>query len=155
MSPEDWDQTIATNLNSVFYCARAAMPYLIKSRGCIVNVASVSGLRADWGMVAYNAAKAGAANLTRTLALDAGQDGVRVNAVAPGLTRTPRTQPKMSDPDFMRRFAERSALGRPGEPNEIAAAIAFLASQDATFVTGVVLPVDGGLTASNGQPSPG
>lgn len=105
-------------------------------------------------MAAYNAAKGGVANLTRALALDAGRDGVRINAVAPGLTRTPRTGPKISDPDLMRRFAERSALGRPGEPDEIAAAIAFLASQDASFIAGAVLPVDGGLTASNGQPSP-
>ncbi|MCP1572346.1 3-oxoacyl-ACP reductase [Herbaspirillum rubrisubalbicans] len=152
VSPEDWHQVQATNVNGVFYGAREAMPHLEKTGGCIVNVASVSGLGADWNLAAYNTSKGAVVNLTRAMALDAGRKGVRVNAVCPSLTHTAMTADMADDQELLAKFAERIALGRGAQPVEIAAVIAFLASPDAGFVNGVNLPVDGGLTASNGQP---
>jgi meso-butanediol dehydrogenase/(S,S)-butanediol dehydrogenase/diacetyl reductase len=151
-SVEDWRDVMGTDLDGVFFCCRAAMPELIKTKGCVVNVSSVSGLGGDWSLSFYNAAKGAVTNFTRALAMDHARDGVRVNAVCPSLTRTGLTEDMYADPALMRKFAERIPMGRGAEPEEIAAVIAFLASDDARFVTGVNLPVDGGLTASNGQP---
>jgi len=150
---DDWRRTLDTDLSGVFYGCRAALPHLLASRGCIVNTASVSGLAADWSMVAYNAAKGGVVNLTRALALDYGAKGVRVNAVCPSLTRTGMTEEMLEDDALVARFMARLPLGRPAEPADIAGVVAFLASDDARFVNGVNLPVDGGVTASNGQPA--
>ncbi|MWD27884.1 glucose 1-dehydrogenase [Aquicoccus sp. SCR17] len=152
IADEDWRQVFATDVDALFYAARATIPHLEKSGGCIVNTVSVSGLRADWGMSPYNAAKGAAALLTQAQALDFGKRGVRVNGVCPTATRTNMAQGVMEDDALLAKFKERIPLGRPGEPEDIAAAIAFLASDDAAFITGVNLPVDGGLTASNGQP---
>ena len=151
-SVEDWRKVMAVDLDGVFFCTRATLPHLLQSRGNIVNVSSVSGLGGDWNMSFYNAAKGAVTNLTRSLALELGPKGVRVNAVNPSLTFTGLTEDMKSDADLMARFAERIPLGRGAEPEEIADVIAFLASHDARFVTGVNLPVDGGLMASNGQP---
>jgi meso-butanediol dehydrogenase/(S,S)-butanediol dehydrogenase/diacetyl reductase len=149
---KDWEKIQAINVNGVFFGARAAMPHLIESRGCIVNVASVSGLGGDWGLAFYNASKGAVVNLTRAMAMDHGADGVRVNAVCPSLTITPMTSGISSNEATLSRFSDRIPLGRGAEPAEVAAAIAFLASDDASFISGVNLPVDGGLGASNGQP---
>lgn len=149
---QDWKALMSVDLDGVFYCTRSAMPALIASKGNIVNVSSVSGLGGDWGMSFYNAAKGAITNFTRALALDHGADGVRVNAVCPSLTRSELTQDMMDNEALMAKFKERIALGRPAEPEDIGDVIAFLASDDARFVTGVNLPVDGGLSASNGQP---
>lgn len=149
---EDWNKVMTTNAGGVFHCAKAAMPELKKSRGCIVNTASVSGTGADWDMGFYNASKGAVVNLTRSLALDHGADGVRVNAVCPSFTRTGMTEDMEQKPELMAKFKDRIALGRPAEASEVASVIAFLASDDASFVTGVMLPVDGGVSASNGQP---
>ncbi len=154
-SLDDWHRVLATNVSGVFHGARAALPHLIRSQGCIVNTSSVSGLGGDWDMSFYNTSKGAVSNLTRALALDHGKDGVRVNAVAPSLTFTGMTEDIQSNPELLAKFAERIPLGRGAEPEEIAAVIAFLASEDARFVTGVVLPVDGGVSASNGQPPQG
>ena len=149
---QDWKELMSVDLDGVFYCTRTAMPALIASKGNIVNVSSVSGMGGDWGMSFYNAAKGAITNFTRALALDHGADGVRVNAVCPSLTRSELTDDMMDNDALMARFKERIALGRPAEPEDIGDVIAFLASDDARFVTGVNLPVDGGLSASNGQP---
>ena len=153
--PEEWQRVMDTNAGGVFNGSRAALPHLIRTRGCIVNTASVSGLGADWSMSAYNASKGAVVNLTRAMALDYGRRGVRVNSVCPSLTLTEMTKGMAKSRKLMRKFHERMPLGRIAMPEDIAAVIAFLASDDARFVTGVNLPVDGGVGASNGQPSMG
>lgn len=148
----DWDRVLAVNVTGYFHMAKAALPELKKTRGSIVQTSSVSGLGGDWGMAAYNASKGAVTNLTRAMAMDHGKDGVRVNAVNPTFTDTGMTK-DMQDEATIAKFLERIPLKRIGQPEDIAAAMAFLASDDASFVTGVNLPVDGGLTASNGQPA--
>ncbi|MBE3640332.1 SDR family NAD(P)-dependent oxidoreductase [Mangrovicoccus algicola] len=149
---EDWDMVIETDLTGVYRMTRAAWEALAASGGNVVNTSSVSGLGGDWGMFAYNAAKGGVSNLTRALALDYASSGIRVNAVAPGYTRTPMAEGIGEDDALRAKFEERIPMGRGAEPEEVADAIAFLASAEAGFVNGVNLPVDGGLSASNGQP---
>jgi meso-butanediol dehydrogenase/(S,S)-butanediol dehydrogenase/diacetyl reductase len=117
-----------------------------------VNTASVSGLGADWNMSAYNASKGAIVQLTRAMALDYSRRGVRVNSVCPSLTETGMTEDMLEDRKLVAKFMERMPLGRVAQPADIAAVIAFLASDDARFVTGANIPVDGGVTASNGQP---
>ena len=154
-SVDDWKKVMSTDLDGVYYGCRAAIPQLIITGGAIINVASVSGLGGDWALSIYNAAKGAVCNFTRALAMDHGRDGIRVNAVCPSLTRTDMTEDMYQKPELMAKFAERIPLGRGAEPEEVADVIAFLASHDARFVNGVNLPVDGGLTASNGQPPMG
>jgi meso-butanediol dehydrogenase/(S,S)-butanediol dehydrogenase/diacetyl reductase len=152
MAVDDWRKVMAVDVDGVFYCIRAALPKLLETRGNIVNVSSVSGIGGDWNMSAYNAAKGAVTNLTRSLALELGSKGVRVNAVNPSLTFTEMTDGMKDNEALMAKFAERIPLGRGAQPEEVADVIAFLAGHDARFVTGVNLPVDGGLSASNGQP---
>lgn len=149
---DDWDALVATVLTGAFVASRAALPHLRRTGGSIVNVSSVSGIGGDWGAASYNAAKGALTNLTRAMALDHAGDGIRVNAVAPSFTATEMTSGMDEDQDLMARFRDRLPMGRPAEPEEVATVIAFLASADAAYVNGVVIPVDGGLSASNGQP---
>jgi meso-butanediol dehydrogenase / (S,S)-butanediol dehydrogenase / diacetyl reductase len=144
---EVWQRDLDTTLTGAFRCARAAMPHLAAAggRGAIVNIGSVNGIQ-DFGNHAYSAAKAGLASLTRTLAGDGGPRGVRVNLVAPGTIRTAAWAGRDAD---LARLAEIYPLGRVGRPEDIAAAVAFLASRDAEWITGVTLPVDGGITSVN------
>lgn len=148
-----WHKVISVDLNGVFYIARAALPHLMKSQGSLVNTASISGLFGDREMVAYDTAKGAVVNFTRATAVDYGHDGVRVNAVCPGPVRTPLLIEALEDDEISRQYSDRIPLGRVAEPADIAAAIAFLASDDAAFISGVNLPVDGGLTAWTAQPN--
>ena len=151
---EIFDRVIAVNLKGVFLGMRHVLPVMLKQgSGAIVNTASVSGLGGDWHMSAYNASKGAVVNLTRAMAMDYAKDGVRVNSVCPSLTLSKLTQEDVKKPSTKKKLEERMPLGRIAMPDDIAAVIAFLASDDARFVTGVNLPVDGGVSASNGQPS--
>lgn len=149
-SVEDWKKISGVNIDGVVYCAKFALPELLKTKGCMVNTASVSGLGGDWGAAFYCASKGAVVNLTRAMALDHGAEGVRINAVCPSLVKTNMTN---GWPQEIRdKFNERIALGRAAEPEEIASVVTFLASDDASFINGVNLPVDGGANASDGQP---
>jgi len=148
----DFSTIIETDLYGVFYMTRFALPHLRESYGCIVNVSSVSGLGGDWNHSFYCAAKGAVTNFTRAVAMDEAAHGVRVNAVNPTLVYTPFTAGMQDQPDLVAKFNERIPMGRGAQPDDISGVIAFLASEDARFVTGVNLPVDGGLSASNGQP---
>jgi len=149
---DQWERVIKTDLNGYFYMIRFAIPHLRKQKGAIVNVSSVSGLGGDWNHSFYNAAKGAITNFTRALALDEAQHGVRVNAVNPSLVYTAMTEQMKSQTELIKKFEERIPMGRGAKPEDIVGPILFLASDAAHFVTGVNLPVDGGLTASNGQP---
>jgi meso-butanediol dehydrogenase/(S,S)-butanediol dehydrogenase/diacetyl reductase len=142
---EHWHRDLDATLTGAFRLSRAAMPHLAAAggRGSIVNIGSVNGLQ-DFGNHAYSAAKAGLASLTRTLAGDGGPRGVRVNLIAPGTVRTAAWAGRDS---ALERAARVYPLGRVGLPEDIASAAAFLASPEAAWITGVTLPVDGGITA--------
>ncbi|MBB3236232.1 SDR family NAD(P)-dependent oxidoreductase [Phyllobacterium endophyticum] len=155
ITDERWRKVMSVDADGVFFGCRAAIPHLEKTGGSIINTASVSGTGGDWGMSPYNAAKGAVVNLTRALALDLGKKGIRVNSVCPSLTRTAMTEDMLEDGQLVARFKQRIPLGRVCEPDEVAAVIAFLASDDASFITGANIPVDGGVSASNGQPGQG
>ena len=147
---ETWDEDVAITLKGSFLCSQAVLGEMIEKRtGVILNISSVNAL-AYFGNEAYSAAKAGILNLTKSLAVRYGPFGVRVNAIAPGTLRTPAwEQRRQRDPDIFERVAKWYPLGRIGEPEDVAGAALFLASDEAAWISGVVLPVDGGLTAGN------
>ncbi|MGA5125085.1 SDR family NAD(P)-dependent oxidoreductase [Streptomyces pseudogriseolus] len=143
---EEWTADLDVTLTGAYRCCRAALAHLEASgRGAIVTVGSVNGLQ-DFGNHAYSAAKAGLISLTRTLAGHAGPRGVRVNLVAPGTVRTRAWDGRSAD---LAAISEVYPLRRVGEPEDIAAAVTFLASRDAAWITGTTLVVDGGITAVN------
>jgi NAD(P)-dependent dehydrogenase (short-subunit alcohol dehydrogenase family) len=143
-----WDLNLTVVLKSVFLCSKAVLPVMIaQRRGAIVNISSVNGLTA-FGEEAYSAGKAGVINLTRNMACKYGQHHVRVNVICPGTIQTPLWQPRLAaDPDIFTKLAEMYPLERVGQPEDVAKAILFLASDDASWITGITLNVDGGLTA--------
>jgi meso-butanediol dehydrogenase/(S,S)-butanediol dehydrogenase/diacetyl reductase len=151
LADDAWERLRATNVDAFFHLAKAALPHLAESRGNLVAVSSVSGLRGDWGQAAYNASKAAVTVFVQSLALDWGGRGVRLNAVAPAFTFTEINQDAPRDEASLAPHVNRVPLGRIGEPEDIAPAVLFLASEGARYVTGAVLTVDGGTSASTGQ----
>ena len=125
---QDWRKTMGTDLDSVYFACREALPHLLKTKGSIINLSSASGLGGDWGMSAYTAAKGAVTNFTRSLALEYGSRGVRVNAVAPSLTSTDAVVELMKNEAVMEAFRHRLPIGRAATPDDIAGVIAFLAS---------------------------
>lgn len=142
LSDEDWGDTLNANLTGAFNCSRAALRGMIRERyGRIVMISSVAGTHGNPGQAAYGASKAGLIGLARTLAKEYARKQITVNTVAPGPVATAMTE------GLVDKIAEAVPLGRPGTVDEIAAAVSFLASDEAGYITGTVLPVDGGMTA--------
>jgi NAD(P)-dependent dehydrogenase (short-subunit alcohol dehydrogenase family) len=148
LAEEDWDLILDTNLKGTFLTCKTFLPAMIEAgSGCIVNVGSTAGIRGGHTRAAYCAAKAGVVNLTRSLALDHGGDGVRISCVCPGLIDTPMADWITSRPDALREFEESLPARRIGTAGDIAGAVSFLASDAAAYTHGTVLVVDGGVTA--------
>jgi NAD(P)-dependent dehydrogenase (short-subunit alcohol dehydrogenase family) len=156
-SIDDLDRVLAVNVRGAILGLRAALPALrAGDRSAVVVTASVSGMHGDPGMWAYNTSKGGILNFARAAAIDLGREGIRVNAVCPGpIGGTRMTEPlERHAPDLYEEMRSHVPLERFGRPEEVAATIAWLLSDDASYVTGVALPVDGGVTASTGMMRP-
>jgi NAD(P)-dependent dehydrogenase (short-subunit alcohol dehydrogenase family) len=160
LSVADWDLVMSVNVRSVFLGAKHAVPHMREQGGgAIVNTASISGLHGDGGAVVYAASKAAVINLTRALSTDHAPEGIRVNAICPGTISTPPVQRMMAEPGVLEANVQAHALGRIGQPEEIANVAVWLASDEASFVTGEAIVADGGLRARSplgriGDPRP-
>jgi NAD(P)-dependent dehydrogenase (short-subunit alcohol dehydrogenase family) len=151
MDAVEWDRIVDVNLKGTFLVCKHALRHMVERRsGVIVNIASIEGLEGTEGGSAYNASKGGVVILTKNLAIDYGRMGIRVNCICPGFIETPMTMAVFDNEvmkEFYDRFVDAHQLGRAGKPEEIAAVALFLASDDASFVTGHALVADGGFTA--------
>ncbi|NJP39966.1 3-oxoacyl-ACP reductase FabG [Oscillospiraceae bacterium HV4-5-C5C] len=142
----DWEQMLGTDLSAVFYTCRAVLPDMIRQKnGCIINVSSMWGMHGASCEAAYSAAKAGVIGLSQALAREVGPSGIRVNVLAPGMIRTPMNA--SFTPAELAAIQSETPLERLGQPEDVAEACAFLSSEAAAFITGAVLPVDGGFMA--------
>jgi NAD(P)-dependent dehydrogenase (short-subunit alcohol dehydrogenase family) len=147
-TPELWDSVVASILRGTYLCCRAAGKWMVAHKtGKIVNIASVAGLVGSPNLTSYGAAKAGVINLTLALAVDWGKYNINVNCIAPGLTNTPLTKRTIASWSTPEQMTQGIPLGRIGEPEDIAKAALFLTSDDAAYISGVVLRVDGGRLA--------
>lgn len=153
MEEELWDKVFAINIKAVYQFCKYAIPVMRVQGGAIINIASISGLAGDYGMGAYNASKGAVINYTRSLALDCARDGIRVNALCPGLIETAMTALTVARPEDREAWLNPIPLGRMGQPSEIANVVAFLASDEASYMTGSITTADGGITAHTGQPN--
>jgi 3-oxoacyl-[acyl-carrier protein] reductase len=144
MEDHEWEAVVRTNLDGAFFFTRAVAPFMrAQEYGKIVNITSVHGIRSEFGLANYASSKAGMIGLTRSAAVELGPKNINVNAVAPGYIRTTRLTASVP-PEILDRAREQSALGRLGDPKDVAGAVLFLVSESARHITGAVLPVDGG-----------
>ncbi|HWQ15984.1 MAG TPA: glucose 1-dehydrogenase [Roseiflexaceae bacterium] len=151
LAPKEWDHVVGTNLTGTWICCRAAGTIMLRqSAGCIINICSIHGHVGSYvhRAVAYNASKAGVINMTRSLALEWGERGVRVNGISPGPLATELMAARLADPEYVRKLLERMAIKRVGRPEDVVGAALFLASPAAAWITGQVLAVDGGWLAA-------
>ena len=147
VTEEDWDAVLATNLKGLFFCCQAAAAHMIpRRRGQIINVGSIFGIVGRPERAAYSASKAAASQLTRTLAVEWAPHNIRVNAIAPGATRTPTREELFGNAAYLQRLIAQYPVGRVAEPEEMVGAALFLASEASSFVTGQTIVVDGGHT---------
>lgn len=149
LAESDWDLVVNTNVKGPFILSQHAARIMRKAgQGIIINIASMSGLEPYPGMGAYSVSKAGLIMLTRLMALEWAEYGIRVNSICPGLIRTPLSEPIYSEPDLAKKRSELVPLGRIGTPEDIASIVRFLASPGASYITGQVIVADGGLLGS-------
>ena len=143
MTKEEWQKVIDIDLTGVFNCSKAALPLIIANQGKIINISSLVGQRGNFGQVNYAAAKAGIIGFTKALTKEVGRFGVTVNAIAPGFIETRLTE--NLPPELKETIKKFTPLGRFGKPEEVASLVVFLASEEADFITGAVINIDGGL----------
>lgn len=144
----DWQAVMAVNTDGPILMVRAFLPQLRANRGRIVNLGSIMSVTAGPGLVAYAASKGAVLQMTKALAHDLAPDGIRVNAIAPGVIETPMTVATRNNPEALGRFMAHTPLGRPGQPDELIGPVLFLASNMSSYVTGILMPVDGGYLAA-------
>ncbi len=154
MSLEEWKAVISLNLDGVMYGCKAALPHLLETEGCIVNIESIYGLRGGRGAAAYSASKGGVVNFTQQVAVDFATENVRVNGVCPGFVRTPMTDDLLETDRFYEFVKSRTPMNRPAEPEEIAPMVAFLGSEAAQGISGQIFAVRNNEVFLMSQPRP-
>jgi len=149
LSPTEWRHVHAVNLDGTFFTSQSFVAYLVANakKGVVVNLSSMGGMTGQSGRPAYVSTKHAVIGVTRTMAMEFGLKGIRINAVAPGIIRTAMSEKHYGDPEKVRRMNAAHPLGRTGLPHEVASAVRFLCSSDASFITGAIIAVDGGYTA--------
>ena len=153
-STEEWRRSTAVNLDSVFFLSRAAVQHFrVQGGGTIVNVASISGLAGDGAYPSYCAQKGAVINLTRAMAAYHARENIRINALCPGFVETPATDAFKAFPELLDQWFKSIPAQRPGQPEEMAAIVAFLASDEASYMHGSIIVADGGVMAATGQPT--